>query len=299
MAWIFLSIAAAGFQTLRFMLQKLLAMGSLGAGGATYARFIYSAPFVALLTLGTLWQSGVVLPAVPPVFWAYALIGGLFQILATWAVVALFARRAFAVGITFKKTEVVQAALLGFVVLGDRVSVAGFGAIVLGLIGVLTLSAPPEALERGLKKFINPAAGLGLLSGAFFAISAVGYRGAVLEVASDDALVRALVTLALVTWAQTIAMTLWLRLRAPGQITAVLKVWRKAVWLGLAGMAGSICWFTAFALQNAAYVFAVGQIEVIFSIAVSILFFGERLTRREGVGIALLTGSILGLVVLT
>ena len=299
MAWIFLSIAAAGFQTLRFMLQKLLAMGSLSAGGATYARFFYSVPFVSMLAVAYLWQSGAGLPRLSGWFWAYALAGGLFQILATWAVVALFARRAFAVGITFKKTEVMQAALLGFVVLGDRISMAGFGAILLGLIGVIALSAPPGSTAKGLKQYINPASGLGLLSGAFFAISAVGYRGAVLEVALDDPLARALTTLALVTLSQTIAMTLWLRLREPGQIAKVAAVWRKAVWLGLAGMAGSICWFTAFALQNAAYVFAVGQIEVIFSIAVSFLFFGERLSRREGLGIAFLTGSIVALVAFT
>ena len=33
--WIILSIAAAAFQTLRFMLQKHLSMGALSAGGAT------------------------------------------------------------------------------------------------------------------------------------------------------------------------------------------------------------------------------------------------------------------------
>lgn len=45
-------------------------------------------------------------------FWAYALAGGLTQILATMCVVALFAERNFAVGITFKKTEVIQLSLI-------------------------------------------------------------------------------------------------------------------------------------------------------------------------------------------
>jgi len=69
--------------------------------------------------------------------------------------------------------------------------------------------------------------------------------------------------------------------------------------LGLTGMLGSIFWFTAFTLQNAAYVFAVGQIEVIFSLAASYLFFKEKMATRELVGIFFLSGSILGLILLS
>ncbi|MGK7754282.1 hypothetical protein [Roseovarius sp. C03] len=50
--WILLSIMAAFFQTLRFMLQKSLSMGTLSALGATFARFAYAAPMAALLAGG-------------------------------------------------------------------------------------------------------------------------------------------------------------------------------------------------------------------------------------------------------
>ena len=66
--------------------------------------------------------------------------------------------------------------------------------------------------------------------------------------------------------------------------------------MGLAGMGGSLCWFTDFAMMNEAYVFAVGQVEVIFSIIVSVWFFGEVITRREWVGMGLITASVLALV---
>jgi len=296
MTWILLSLAAAAFQTLRFMLQKTLSMGTLSTGGATYARFFYSAPFITLLTALYLLYSGASFPELSPVFWAYALSGGLFQILGTWAMVALFSRQSFAVGVTFKKTEVMQTALIGFVLLGDRVTTPGMVAILGGLVGVIALSAQPISSGKALKTLVNPVAGLGLLAGAFFAFSALGYRGATLQITLDDHLMRALITLTAVTVSQTLAMTLWLRLREPGEISAVAQAWRKAVLIGLTGLGGSLCWFTAFSMQNAAYVFAVGQVEVIFSIAASVLFFGERLTRREVVGIALLTGSILALV---
>lgn len=297
-AWILLSIAAAAFQTLRFMLQKQLSMGTLSAGGATLARFFYSAPFVLALAIGYSSFGAAGLPDHAPVFWLYAAIGGLGQILATWCVVALFAQRNFAVGITFKKTEVIQTAMVGFVILGDAISIAAAIAILLGFAGVLLLSDPPSAQGGWGRRIGGRATVLGLASGAFFAISAVAYRGATLEIASADPLHRALLALCAVTLMQTVALSLWLRWCEPGQVSQVIAARRVAVWMGLTGMAGSLCWFTAFTLQNAALVFAVGQVEVIFSLLASMLFFGERITRREAAGITLITLSVLAIVAL-
>lgn len=297
-AWIYIAVAAAAFQTLRFMLQKHLSMGALSTGGATFARFAYSAPIISTLALVYLLWRGASFPDLSALFWVYAVSGGLAQILATWCVVALFQERSFAVGITFKKTEVLQTALVGLVVLGDRISMPGFLAILIGMIGVLVLSTPPEATDESwARRLLNKGAGLGLLSGVFFAISAVGYRGATLEIASEDALLRSSVSLAIVTLCQTFGMALWLAWREKGEIGRVIAARRTAIWTGITGMAGSLCWFTAFTLQNAAYVFAVGQIEVIFSLAASAMFFRERIAKKELIGIALITVSILYLVV--
>ncbi|WP_058244653.1 DMT family transporter [Thalassovita autumnalis] len=277
------------------MLQKSLSMGTLSAGGATLARFLFSAPFVAALALGYLSYSGAGWPALGNRFLTFALVGALAQILATWCVVALFQHRNFAVGITFKKTEVVQTALVGFLVLGDRISFGGLLAILIGLLGVLVLSDRPEG-GAGLKRFLNIGAGLGLLSGAFFAVSAVGYRGATLEVGSDDPLMRALISLMVVTASQSVGLGSYLIWREPGEVGRVLASWRSSIWMGLASLGGSLGWFVAFTLQNAAYVFAVGQVEVIFSILISVLVFKEQISRREGAGIALITASVLTLV---
>ncbi len=296
--WIILSVAAAAFQTARFMLQKTLSMGPLTAAGATFARFFYAAPFAMLAACAYVLAQGKGLPELGGFFWIYVLCGGLAQILATLLVVMLFATRNFAVGITLKKTEVIQTALAGFLILGDRVSLAGMLAILIGLVGVLVLSDPPEVGARGWARLRNRAAGLGLASGALFAISAVTYRGATLEVASDDVLLRASLSVAAVTASQSLAMGLWLRWRAPGEVSTVWRARRVAVWLGLASLMGSFCWFTAFTLQNAAYVFAVGQVEVIFSMLAAVLFFREKITGRELWGIGLLTSSILVLVLL-
>ena len=295
--WVGIAIAAAAFQTLRFMLQKHLSMGGLSTGGATFSRFFYSAPIILPLTLGYLFWRDVSMPDLSMAFWAYAVSGGLMQILATWCVVALFQQRNFAVGITFKKTEVLQTAFVGFLVLGDRVSLFGALAILIGFAGVLVLSQKPGSSgDNWWTGLVNKGAGLGLLSGVFFAISAVGYRGATLEIASSDALVQSSVTLTIVTIGQSLAMALWLALKEKGEIARVISARGTAIWLGITGMAGSLCWFTAFTMQNAAYVFAVGQVEVAFSLAAAALFFKEKITQKELLGIAIITFSILMLV---
>ncbi len=302
-AWIIFSVAAAAFQTLRFMLQKQLSMGELSTGGATFSRFFYSAPIIVTLTTAYVFYRGEPMPALSGAFWAFALIGALTQILATWCVVALFAQRNFAVGITFKKTEVIQTALFGLVILGDQVSTVGWSAILIGLVGVLILSDAPKDTATGegsiFNRFWNKAAGLGIISGAMFAISAVGFRGATLEIASADPLMRSSVTLAIATVAQTLMMGTWLAWREKGEIGRVIGARRTAIWMGITGMSGSLCWFTAFTLQSAAYVFAVGQVEVIFSLAASYHFFKEKMTKKEMAGITFLTASILGLILLS
>jgi drug/metabolite transporter (DMT)-like permease len=294
--WIFVTLAAAIFQTGRFMLQKRLSMGALDATGSTFARFAYAAPAAWVVVGAYLWGRGVPLPDLSLTFWAYALLGGVSQILATLFVVLLFAQRNFAVGITFKKTEVILTALVGFVVLSEPVSAGGLGAILVGVLGVLLLSKPPELSGGPLQWLVSRAVGLGVGSGLFFAFSAVGYRGASLQLASDDPFIRAGVTLLCVTTAQALGMGLWLALRDPGQLGQVWRARATASVMGLASMAGSLAWFTAFTLQTAAYVQAVGQVELIFSLMVSVLVFKETVTRRELAGMGCLALSILVLI---
>lgn len=294
--WIALSIAAAAFQTVRFMLQKQLSQVRLTAAGATFARFVYSAPVLcAGLVVWSLFRGEVVVPEAA--FWAYGALGGAAQIVATVCTVLLFKRRNFAVGVTFIKVEVLMTALVGIVILGDRVSGPALGAILVGVVGVLILSG---SAMTGVfwQRLISPSAALGLAAGALFGVSAVSYRGATLLVAGDDPFLRALVTLAAVTVMQSLAMAVWLRAREGDEIGRVFGAWRSAGWIGLSSMAGSFCWFTAFTLQNAAYVKAVGQVELIFALLGSVLFFREKISAREWLGMALLSASILALVLL-
>lgn len=286
--WIYISIFAAFMQNIRFMLQKYLRGGSLSTGGATFSRFMFSSPLVAIGIVIYLSVTGQAWPELSGLFWLYGIAGGIGQIVATACVVALFAERNFAVGIVFKKTEVVQTALIGLVVLGEGISGWGIVAIVIGFVGVVLLSDPPN----GGARFFNKAAGFGLASGALFGVSAVGYRGAAMQIDSADVFLRAGVTLACVTAFQTVVMVLWLSWREKGEIMRVAASWRVSSLVGVTSMLGSFGWFTAFALQNAAYVKAVGQVELVFTFLASYFIFKERSTKREMVGIALIVVSI-------
>ena len=294
--WILVTLAAAVFQTGRFMLQKYLATATLSAAGATFSRFLYSAPFILLGLVAYLALSATPLPPLGPGFWGHGLVGGTAQILATVCVVLLFKQRNFAVGITFKKTEVILTVLVGWIILGEGVSATGFAAIALGVVGLLLLSGGAEAKGFHLRDLRNRAAGLGIASGALFAVSAVSYRGASLAVQTDLPVLRAGVTLAAVVTMQSLIMAVYLRLREPGQIRDVWRARRVALWIGLTSMGGSLCWFIAFTLQNAAYVKALGQVELILSVAASTLFFREEISPREAAGMAVLIASILMLV---
>jgi drug/metabolite transporter (DMT)-like permease len=293
--WIPITLFAAFAQNLRFMLQRHLSATELSTAGATFARFLYSAPIVAVILLVYTSSRDLALPDTNRYFWLAALTGGAAQILATMCVVALFAERTFAIGITFKKTEVMLTALIGFLVLGESMTTGGLVAIFVGFAGVILLSDPPNA-TGGLSRLLNRGVLYGVASGALFGVSSVGYRAATLELDTPDVFLRASMTLACVTASQTIAMAIYLRFFESGEIRQVLRSWRVSGLVGLTSLAGSLGWFTAFALQSAAYVKALGQIELVFSFIASTFVFRERTTRREVMGVILIAASVLILI---
>ena len=297
--WIPITIFAAFMQNLRSALQKHI-KGRLSTGGAAYVRFFYAWPF-ALAYFVVLYEVGdYPVPAVSGLFLLYCLLGGLSQILFTFLLIYLFSFRNFAVGTTYSKTEIIQIAVLGFLLLGDTISLAGVIAIAVGMIGILALAVAHtnvtwKSLATSL--FEKPTL-IGLLCGAFLGASVVFFRGASLLLGDSDAVFRAAFTLSVALVMQTAIMGAYLLIREPGQMTAVIRNWRVASAVGVAGFLASAAWFTAFTLENAAYVRAVGQIELVFTFIASVFFFKEKTGRLEILGIALIVTAILILVLL-
>jgi drug/metabolite transporter (DMT)-like permease len=237
------------------------------------------------------------LPRPNGAFALYGAIGGLAQVLASFLLLRTFDYRNFAVGTTYSKTETVQTVLVGMVLLGEFPSPMASLGIVISLAGVMAISAvrTDGTLKGVLSGIAEKPALIGLASGGLFGIAAVCYRGAALALDSGGIAARAGLTLVSVLVFQTLVMTVYLAVTDRAQIAAVFREWRWTVWVGVMSMIGSACWFTAMTLQNAAYVRALGQIELVFTFAASALFFREKTTPVEFTGIVLVVGGILTL----
>jgi drug/metabolite transporter (DMT)-like permease len=290
--WVLISVASAFLQNGRTALQKTLTP-RVGIVGATYARFLFAAPWAVAVVLALLWYRGIGLPRIGITFVLWALVGAVAQIAGTLLLLHLFSLRNYAVGNTFARTETVQSALLGLVILGDRMHALAVAGILVSLAGLVLLSA-----SRGLAGgAMNRAAALGLACGASFAVAAIGYRAASLSLPeTGELLIRPAVTLAFVTIAQSVMLTVWIWRRGEGGIRAVLREWRLECLVGAAGMLASLGWFTAFTMVPVAQVKAVGQVELVFNWLTARFAFGERPSLRETTGITLVCAGIVLLV---
>ncbi|MAA99064.1 MAG: hypothetical protein CMN87_19160 [Stappia sp.] len=291
--WIPVTIFAAFCQNARSALQRHLA-GRLGTTGATFVRFGYGVPFALVYLAGLHWLGGHSLPEPNAPFAFYGMVGGIAQILATFLLVYLFSLRNFVAGTAYSKTEPVQAAIFGLVLLGETVTPLAGLAIAVGVVGVIfvSLAGKPVGFGSLVTALAGRPAQIGLASAAMFGLSAVCYRAASLSLGGPGFLMQAAFTLAFVTTFQTIAMIAWMAWREPDQLRASAVNWRGAVWVGLVGVAGSAGWFTAMTLEKVAYVRALGQIELIFTFIVSWRIFRETLHPAELIGTALIAGGI-------
>ncbi|WP_162683163.1 EamA family transporter [Rhodobacteraceae bacterium DSL-40] len=291
--WVLLAVTAAFLQNFRNALQKALTR-RVSVLGATYARFVFAAPWAVLLVVGLISFGGQTMPR-PTVTFAIWSVGGAFgQIAGTLLLLHLFSLRNFAVGNTLAKTETVQAALFGYLLLGDLIAPLALVGILVSLCGVALLSAVRDAAGA----FSARAVGIGVAAGAAFAFSGVAYRAAALalDAPPDTPVLRAAATLAFVTVLQTLLLTIFMNRRVPGEVGRVFSAWRVAVPVGVAGMIASFSWFAAFAMVSAAQVKAVGQIELVFSYLTARIIFGEHPSFRETLGILLVSAGIILLV---
>src|SRR4051794_39685336 len=152
--WIPVTVWAAFAQTLRNATQRHLT-AELGTLGATLVRFLYGLPFAIIYLVLVLVITGRSPPAANLAWLFWTVVGGGTQIIATALLLRVLALKNFAIGIAYSKTEVVQVALFGFVILGDRLSPFVTGSIAIAAAGVMLVAAPGQgSLLRG---FTSPA----------------------------------------------------------------------------------------------------------------------------------------------
>jgi drug/metabolite transporter (DMT)-like permease len=299
MAWLWVAAVlwAALAQTARNAAQRSL-VAQAGTLGATLTRFLYGIPFAALIVLA-LHQ----LPSSPPpplafdaAYFAWLALGAAGQLAATAFLLAAMKQRNFVIGVAYSKTDALQVAVFGALFLRELPGWATLVAMALATCGVVLLSLPTRRAApgaQGAPAWTSRAALYGLASGAGFALSAVGYRGASLQLPGVPAWLIGAWGVLLAQALQTVVLGGWLAWKAPQSLRAIVGAWRISVLAGATGALASLGWFTGFALTTAANVRTLGMVEVVFSYLVSHRLLRERLSRVEQGGLALVAVGLL------
>lgn len=291
MLWAIFTLIAAAAQTVRNAMQRELT-ATLGTVGATHVRFLFGFPFAILFLAGVLIVTGYGWPSTPAVFWPWAIFGAVTQIAATATMLSVMGERSFVVAYAYIKTEPVQVALFGLIFLGDHVTPTLAAAVIIATAGVILISLKPGAGKTTTTRSTL----IGLGSGALFALSAIGYRGAILALDHPHFVLSATYTLAVGLVMQAAMLSLYLWLRDPKVLRAIAKAWRPSLFAGFMGAFASEFWFLAFAIATAASVRTLALVEVLFAQAVTRFWFKQPTTRREIAGVVLVVLGVLLLV---
>lgn len=288
-SWIAFTILAALMQAVRTAGQKQLT-SSVTPMSSTLIRYVFGLPF-ALIYL--LYITRAELPEVVAAalgngrFIVFALAAAVAQIIATVLLVRLFSFRNFTVGTSLAKTEAVQAAVFGTVLFGMPLSLFGWLAVAIGFLGIYIVSMP-----TGDQRWEPRTVLLGTLSGTAFALTSLWIREASLSL-EQSVLSSAAMTLVFLVSVQSLICVCYTALREPEQFAAIGKRLGLAGFVGLTSALGSVGWFTAMTYQNPALVKSLGQVEFIFTLLLTTLFFKERITVRELLGVAAIVCSVI------
>lgn len=293
-AWIPITIWAAFAQTLRNAAQRHLT-SALGTLGATLVRFLYGLPFALLWLWVVTSATGVAAPFLTVSSLLWGAMGAVAQLVATALLLRAMEERNFTLAVAWSKTEIVQVAVFALALLGDPLTLGLALSVVLGTVGVMLSSAKSGGWRALLSGWTSRAALIGLASGAAFAVSTVGYRGAALALLPSPPLIAAAAVLVYAQALQTVLLGGWLLLRDRKIFASVLREWRASGVAGFMGAAASAGWFTAMAMEPVANVRTLGLVELLFSYAVSLRLFKERLTGLERAGLVLAVLGMLGI----
>jgi drug/metabolite transporter (DMT)-like permease len=282
--WVPFTIVAALGQVARNAMQRHLT-APLGTWGATNIRFLFGFPFSLIFLAAVIAVTGDHVPWPPLSFWPWLLLGALSQIAATGLMLLAMNDRSFVVTTAYLKTEAIQTAIFGFVFLGDHLTALKVIAIVVATVGVVITALRPGS-GKGFAD-LKPTV-LGLVAAAAFALSAVGFRGAIITLSGVSFVTAASYTLVFGLFVQTLVLTIYLLLRAPQVLRKILKLWQPSMLAGFMGAFASQFWFLAFALTAAANVRTLALVEVLFAQAVAYYSFKQPIAVRELSGIALI-----------
>ena len=162
-------------------------------------------------------------------------------------------------------------------IIGSVVSLQTGSAIIIGFISIIFLSIIKGhvTLSNLKNSLVSRQASLGLASGAFLALCSVCFRAATDSLAGDDLISKAGTTLGISLLIQTLIMGIWMQKNAASELIATFHEWRGASFVGFFGALTSFCWFYAFSDNAVAPVRAIGQLELVLALLISLFFFKD------------------------
>lgn len=309
--WIIISIFAALMQAVRTAAQRTLnqRMSNLGT---TYVRSVFGLPVMALFLAYVLVVFGGGWPRLDAAYLALTAAGAAAQIFATMALIYMFKLRNFAIGTMLTKVDILMTAIIGTALFSENLSATGIMALLVVVSGVLLMTvgrlgvkALPAATDpRGLTDALfGKATRVALLCALLFTFSYLFLREALLIMQPADGFEispgaggmfwRGVWTVVIATLMQIVVVGIYLWFTERKVFAEMRPNARIATFIGITSAIGSIGWYTAFAMQNASYVRAVGQIEVVFTLLIAWFYFRERMTRLELGGVAVTVVGIL------
>ena len=296
MNWVLITAIASLSQTLRSVFQKNI-IEDVGVLASAYLRFIFALPFVTLLAIFFLdIEEFLILKNLSIKTWFFLVSASICQILFTIILIKLFTLRSFAIGVAFSKTEVIQTTLLEIVIIGFILTSHVLLAIIIGFIGMLFMSKQKLIGNVGHSRLFLQQVILGVSCGIFLGLSSVLYKVALDSVAIDLIYKKVIVLSFLALAIQSVLFGAYIaNTDEKKNLEKLFNSWKKGLPVGFFGCSATFCWFYAFSLVDATLVRAVGQLEIVFSVLMSYIFYKERITGSELIGMSLITISILAL----
>lgn len=286
--WIYFTLLAATMQAVRTAGQKQLT-DKLSRIANTGVRYIYALPFAWGYLYLMLEYKDMQVPTLNTQFIQYALTASVMQLIGTACLIAAFSFRNFAVATSLAKTEAIQVAVIGALFFSAPLTGLGWLSVIIGVLGVLLLSKVKFTWRDIVQ---NPGAGFGLASGLGLALTTLLIRESSLAL-NTDLMVSAAVTLVFLITAQALMSLIYLVVKDISQLKAMLTHWRLCLFVGVTSVLGSIGWFSAASFQTAAYVKALGQIEIFITLLLTYRVFKEKVSFVEYIGMALIIISVM------
>ncbi|MDO4222933.1 MAG: DMT family transporter [Acinetobacter sp.] len=282
MLWVLFTLLAASMQAARNAFQKQLSQ-TVPVLGVTLARFLYAVPLaICYLLSHYIFQEQFALPQWNGAFFAYVVGASIAQILATALMVQLFRLKNYAIGVGLAKSEAILTAILGVSFFGTQLGVLGWLGVLIGGIAIFMMTGGIR-----LKALSWQTLGIGLGSGLSFALTSLWVREASLQL-DLPALTSAAWVIFSVISCEAVMLVCYLAWREPETLRKLMQQQKLLLATSVFSFVGSLGWFSAMSLQHVAFVKTVGQIEVLFTLLISLLIFKERLKSSDIWGLFLI-----------